>query len=148
MNQPRRLPPAVADGEAAAALPQVGVDPPARVRPPARGGEAPYVDDLPELAGTLHAALGLSPVAHGRLLAIDWTRLRAEPGVVARAHRRRHPRPQRLRPDRARRPDPGRRQVHYLGQPVFAVVATHARGARAAPRAGEGGAHPSRCPPC
>ena len=30
-------------------------------------GAAPYVDDLPELAGTLHAALGLSPVAHGRL---------------------------------------------------------------------------------
>ena len=26
-------------------------------------GAAPYVDDLPELAGTLHAALGLSPVA-------------------------------------------------------------------------------------
>ena len=31
-------------------------------------GNAPYVDDLPELAGTLHAALGLSPVAHGTLI--------------------------------------------------------------------------------
>ena len=29
-------------------------------------GAAPYVDDLTELTGTLHAALGLSPVAHGR----------------------------------------------------------------------------------
>ena len=28
-------------------------------------GQAAYTDDLPELAGTLHAALGLSPVAHG-----------------------------------------------------------------------------------
>ena len=36
-------------------------------------GAAPYVDDLPELAGTLHAALGLSPVAHGRLKSIDVT---------------------------------------------------------------------------
>ena len=28
-------------------------------------GAAPYVDDIPEVAGTLHAALGLSPVAFG-----------------------------------------------------------------------------------
>ena len=32
-------------------------------------GEATYVDDIAELQGTLHCALGLSPVAHGRLLA-------------------------------------------------------------------------------
>ena len=30
-------------------------------------GEATYIDDIPELAGTLHCALGLSPVANGRL---------------------------------------------------------------------------------
>ena len=46
-------------------------------------GAAPYVDDLPELAGTLHAALGLSPVAHGRLVAIDRERIAAMPGVIA-----------------------------------------------------------------
>ena len=40
-------------------------------------GAAPYVDDLPELAGTLHAALGLSPVAHGRLLAVEIARIAA-----------------------------------------------------------------------
>ncbi len=45
-------------------------------------GRAPYIDDLPELAGTLHAALGLSPVAHGRLLHIDVAGLNALPGVV------------------------------------------------------------------
>ncbi len=46
-------------------------------------GEAPYVDDLPELAGTLHAALGLSPIASGRVVSFDAARLRAMPGVVA-----------------------------------------------------------------
>ncbi len=46
-------------------------------------GQATYIDDLPELAGTLHCALGLSPVAHGRLLGIDVAALQAEPGVVA-----------------------------------------------------------------
>ena len=45
-------------------------------------GQAPYIDDLPELSGTLHAALGLSPVAHGRLLGIDVAGLKALPGVV------------------------------------------------------------------
>ena len=45
-------------------------------------GEAAYIDDLPELAGTLHIALGLSPVAHGRLIAIDLDAVRAMPGVV------------------------------------------------------------------
>ena len=38
-------------------------------------GEATYTDDIPELAGTVHMALGLSPVAHGRLLAVDVARL-------------------------------------------------------------------------
>ena len=47
---------------------RVGVAPAARVGAPARGRRArAYIDDLPELAGTLHAALGLSPVAHGRI---------------------------------------------------------------------------------
>jgi len=45
-------------------------------------GLAPYVDDLPELRGTLHAAPILSPVAHGRLLGVDTSAARAMPGVV------------------------------------------------------------------
>jgi xanthine dehydrogenase large subunit len=45
-------------------------------------GRAPYTDDLPELAGTLHAALGLSPLAHGVLKSVDLARLRQLPGVV------------------------------------------------------------------
>ena len=46
-------------------------------------GEATYVDYLPEVAGTLHAALGLSQVAHGRLVGLSLERIRAQPGVVA-----------------------------------------------------------------
>ena len=46
-------------------------------------GLAPYVDDLPEPRGTLHAAPILSPVAHGRLLGIDATAALALPGVRA-----------------------------------------------------------------
>ena len=46
-------------------------------------GSAPYTDDILELQGTLHCALGLSPVAHGQLLGIDLDAVKAMPGVVA-----------------------------------------------------------------
>src|SRR5574337_12135 len=45
-------------------------------------GSATYTDDIPELAGTLHCALGLAPVAAGRLLGIQLDAVRAMPGVV------------------------------------------------------------------
>lgn len=45
-------------------------------------GEARFLDDMPDAAGTLHAALALSPVAHGRLEALDTQVAAAMPGVV------------------------------------------------------------------
>jgi len=44
-------------------------------------GLATYVDDMPEVRGTLHAAPVCSPVAHGRLRGIDATAALALPGV-------------------------------------------------------------------
>jgi xanthine dehydrogenase large subunit len=44
-------------------------------------GAATYVDDIPEIRGTLFAAPILSTVAHGRLLDIDTTAALAMPGV-------------------------------------------------------------------
>ena len=46
-------------------------------------GRAVYADDLPELAGTLYAAVGLAPCAHGRLKALDLNAVAAYPGVRA-----------------------------------------------------------------
>ena len=46
-------------------------------------GEASYIDDMAELPGTLHAALVISPVAHGKLKGIDPVKALAMPGVVA-----------------------------------------------------------------
>ncbi|MDP2261571.1 MAG: xanthine dehydrogenase molybdopterin binding subunit [Hydrogenophaga sp.] len=45
-------------------------------------GAAPYIDDIPEVRGTLHAAPICSKVAHGRLLGIDASAALALPGVV------------------------------------------------------------------
>ncbi len=44
-------------------------------------GVATYIDDLPEVRGTLHAAPVCSTVAHGRLLGIDTSAALAVPGV-------------------------------------------------------------------
>ncbi len=43
-------------------------------------GQAVYIDDMPEPAGTLHGALVLSPLAHGRLKKLEVAK---GPGVVA-----------------------------------------------------------------
>ena len=40
-------------------------------------GEAIYVDDIPEIAGTLHAALGLSEKAHARIRSLDLAPVRS-----------------------------------------------------------------------
>jgi 2-furoyl-CoA dehydrogenase large subunit len=46
-------------------------------------GRGYYTDDLPVRAGTLHAAILRSPHAHAEILAIDVTKAKARPGVVA-----------------------------------------------------------------
>jgi xanthine dehydrogenase large subunit len=46
-------------------------------------GRAQYIDDLPEVTGTLHAAPILSPLAHGRVRGMDSAAALAAPGVHA-----------------------------------------------------------------
>ncbi|HEY8972985.1 MAG TPA: xanthine dehydrogenase molybdopterin binding subunit [Burkholderiaceae bacterium] len=95
-------------------------------------GRATYVDDMPELAGTLHAALGLSPVAHGRLKGIAVDRIRALPGVVAVITAADIPGVNDCGAIVHDDPILADGHVHYLGQPVFAVIATDRELARRA----------------
>ena len=46
-------------------------------------GAVHYIDDLPEVRGTLHAAPILSNVAHGKLLGVDASAALAMSGVVS-----------------------------------------------------------------
>ncbi|MFU0504871.1 xanthine dehydrogenase molybdopterin binding subunit [Pseudaminobacter sp. NGMCC 1.201702] len=46
-------------------------------------GVADYVDDLPELRGTLYAAMGQSQRAHAIVRKLDLSKVRAAPGVIA-----------------------------------------------------------------
>jgi len=95
-------------------------------------GAATYIDDLPELAGTLHAALGLSPVAHGRLRGLALDRLRALPGVVDVFGADAIPGPNDCGPIVHDDPILADGSVQWLGQPVFVVVASTREAARRA----------------
>nr|WP_236841907.1 xanthine dehydrogenase molybdopterin binding subunit [Bosea sp. PAMC 26642] len=46
-------------------------------------GEALYIDDVASPAGLVHAYLGLSTIAHGRLVSLDLDAVRTAPGVLA-----------------------------------------------------------------
>jgi len=95
-------------------------------------GEATYCDDIAELHGTLHAALGLSPIAHGRLLGIDLDLLRAQPGVVAVLTAADIPAENNCGPLVHDDPILAAEELRYVGQPVFAVIATERELARRA----------------
>jgi len=95
-------------------------------------GEATYIDDIPELAGTLHCALGLSPVAKGRLTAMALDAIRALPGVVAVLGAADIPGPNDCGSIVHDDPILCDGEIRYLGQPVFAVIAQTRDAARRA----------------
>jgi xanthine dehydrogenase large subunit len=95
-------------------------------------GAAPYTDDIPELAGTLHAALGLSPVARGRITGMSLEAVRAMPGVVVVLTAADLPGPNDCGAIEHDDPILADGEVRYAGQPVFAVIATSRDAARRA----------------
>ena len=86
-------------------------------------GEAGYIDDLPEWSGTLHAALGLAPIAAGRVVAIDVEALRRVPGVVAVLTAADVPGTNDCGAILDDEPIFGDDLIRYLGQPLYAVLA-------------------------
>jgi len=88
-------------------------------------GEATYTDDIPELRGTLYAALVLSPVAHGELIGegIDREALLRQHGVVAVYTAKDIPGENNCGPIIHDDPFLADGKVEFLGQPVAVVVA-------------------------
>jgi xanthine dehydrogenase large subunit len=101
-------------------------------------GQATYTDDIPELRGTLYAALVLSPVAHGELLGegVDRAALLAQPDVVAVFTARDIPAENNCGPIIHDDPFLAHGKVEFLGQPVAVVVARSMLCARQAARSG------------
>lgn len=97
-------------------------------------GEALYTDDLAEPVGTLHVALGVSPIPHGQLKTIDLAATRAAPGVVLVLTATDIPGENDVGPIVHDDPIFAESVVQFAGQPVFAVAANKVNLARRAAR--------------
>ncbi|MFZ3127418.1 MAG: xanthine dehydrogenase molybdopterin binding subunit, partial [Rhodoferax sp.] len=97
-------------------------------------GSARYVDDIPELRGTLHAAPILSTVAHGRLLDVDTAAALTMPGVVDVVLAADIPGSPMLAAFAGDEPVFARDTVQYVGQVIGLVVAQTVMQARRAAR--------------
>ena len=97
-------------------------------------GAAPYTDDIPELRGTLHGALGLSSRPHARIRSLDLVKVRAAPGVVAVLTAADIPGENNFGPILHDDPILAGDLVQYAGQPMFLVVAETVDAARRAAR--------------
>jgi xanthine dehydrogenase large subunit len=97
-------------------------------------GTAQYCDDIALPANTLHAAFGLSPIAHGRVRSLDVSAVLASPGVASIALPADIPGENNY--GGAVHDDPifAEQEVQYAGQPLFAVAADSMRAARKAAR--------------
>ena len=98
-------------------------------------GAAHYIDDLPEVKGTLYAAPILSPVAHGRLNGLDTAPALAMPGVRAVVLAQDIPGAPVLAAFAHDEPIFAQDTVHHVGQVLGLVVATSVMEARRAARA-------------
>ncbi len=98
-------------------------------------GEAVYIDDIPEPAGTLHAGLGLASIAHGKIKSVDLAAVLAAPGVIDVLTATDVPGENEISPS-GQNDDPllARGEVLFHGQPIFCVIAETRGQARRAAR--------------
>ena len=100
-------------------------------------GAARYIDDIPVPANCLHLAFGLSQSAAGRITYMDLARVRQADGVVAVMTAADLPFANDVSPAAHDEPLLATGQVHYVGQPVFLVIARSHHAARRAARLGK-----------
>ena len=97
-------------------------------------GEALYVDDIPLPANALHAALGMSAIAHGRIRSLDLTAVAGAPGVVAVATAADVPGENNFGGILHDDPIFADTLIQFAGQSLFGVAATSYEAARRAVR--------------
>jgi xanthine dehydrogenase large subunit len=95
-------------------------------------GTARYIDDEPELPGTLQIHIAMSERAHARIVDIDLAAVRAAPDVAAVLTAADIPGENDYSPVFGDDPIFAVHTAQYVGQPLFAVAAETASAARAA----------------
>jgi xanthine dehydrogenase large subunit len=106
-------------------------------------GTARYVDDIPTPLGTLNLAFGTSQEAAGALRGMDLKEVRSAPGVIDVFTAEDLPFANDVSPSNHDEPLLATDRVHYVGQPLFVVVATSHLAARRAARLGKIDIEPS-----
>ena len=100
-------------------------------------GVARYIDDIPTPKNTLHLAFGMADCAAGTITAMQLDIVRAADGVVAVLTADDLPFANDVSPSAHDEPLLATDSVHYLGQPIFMVIATSHLAARKAARMGK-----------
>ncbi|WP_438986488.1 xanthine dehydrogenase molybdopterin binding subunit [Marivivens donghaensis] len=97
-------------------------------------GTARYIDDIPTPRDCLHIAFGQSPVARGTITSLDISAVKSATGVVAVLTADDLPFSNDVSPSIHDEPLLAVGKVHYVGQPIFMVVADSHLNARKAAR--------------
>lgn len=86
-------------------------------------GESIYLDDIPEVRGTLHGAVFDSPVAHGKIKSVDYTKALELEGVERILTYKDIPGTNQIGGIIADEPLFAEDEVHFWGQPIALIVA-------------------------
>ncbi|MEL6838686.1 MAG: xanthine dehydrogenase molybdopterin binding subunit [Pseudomonadota bacterium] len=100
-------------------------------------GAARYIDDIPTPAGALHLAFGLSEIARGTISAMNLAEVKRAPGVISVMMADDLPFANDVSPSVHDEPLLADGHIHYLGQPLFLVIAESHLAARKAARLGQ-----------
>ena len=97
-------------------------------------GQARYVDDIPTPRGTLHLAFGISTIARGTIQSMDLSAVKTSAGVAEVLVADDLPFTNDVSPSIHDEPLLSDGTIHYMGQPIFVVVADSHLAARIAAR--------------
>ncbi len=87
-------------------------------------GESIYVDDIPERQGTLHAAVLMASIAHGKIVSINYTKAQKKEGVVRIITSKDIPGENQIGGIIPDEPLFAINDIHFQGQPIALVLAT------------------------
>lgn len=93
-------------------------------------GESIYLDDIPEVFGTLYAVVYDSPIAHGKIKNIDYSRAKKLPGIVKILTYKDIPGENQIGAIIRDEELFAEKEVHFIGEPIALIVAENKRIAR------------------
>ena len=90
-------------------------------------GESVYLDDIPEVFGTLHALVYDSPIAHGKIKSVDYSEAEKLPGVIRIITYKDIPGENQIGAIIQDEELFAEDEVHFIGEPIALIVAESER---------------------